>query len=334
MKFAEDRKLGGQHCTVRIDPISLIAKYIINDDICVYQLEENVVKDIFFDRNKPAEFSFYVPKFLSIVNLSNRLKITYNDSINMVELESEEKSFKATVPADDNHMLEIEINDNLTYSKLSQYSRVIKAIKSLKGLASDLSATSMLEFDTDLWTVSVAQCALFGSASGLKGEISSSLFERIYDYNAEVSMVTDTKGMMRGTFNGCKYYVTFPVKKNAANLPGSIPRMVTQCEEKVCDCILTNDVSSIIGSLLKSIKKEPVIIRFSDGRLDMTYENMQWNITTIKTNVDKSVSIKVPNKMLTPVTDMLSESTQVFRKGEILCLMRGSLGMLLTGIIC
>ena len=77
MQFAEDHKLMKNHCTVRIDPLTLVAKYIITDDVCVYQIEELVVGDVYFDRDKEAVFSFFIPTFLNIINLSNRVKITY-----------------------------------------------------------------------------------------------------------------------------------------------------------------------------------------------------------------------------------------------------------------
>ena len=341
-KFVLEHNLKEFSCTVRIDPINLSTNFIFTDDISFFQLKELTLDRVYFDRDQEAVFSFIVPDNIQIFSLSDTIKLTYHNSTNMATLEMEHPAINITIPC---HNMS---KDNLhrydvTYYPMSQFKNTLNSIKQLKGLASDLSIVSDLEFNGKFWSVSIAQCCLFGMGEGIDGSLPSQLFEKIYDYHASVAMiekVINEKTGQRQTilqmvrdFEGGDYIIETQIRQSREKFPDLIPGMVAKCSRKVCDCIITNDVSMIVRELLKTVKKDAITVTFSDHRFDLEYNNIKVNM---RTNTDvirgNKISVKIPIKMLNSIASMLSEELEILTNGDLICIMKDNRGMILTGL--
>lgn len=328
--FVRDIGLVGAHCTVYVDKTRLCADYVIVDDTCIYQYHENELPYIYFDAEDDTVFAFEIPKVIEFS--SDTIKLTAQKQMGILEMICERPFFSSIIKLNDNYSDKI---DSISgdFVSLKPYAQVVKAIRSLKSLSTDLANSIHVELGKEFWAVSVSQCCVFGAAKGIVGSLTSKLFEKVYDYNAEVAQTSKTSLLLRKQTEGGFYLIHVPISKNV-ELPGVIPKMVTQCKE-VCTSKLTNDVSTLTGEIIKSIKKDSITLRFTQDRLDLEYTNNSISLTTVqaKTGGSKGISILVPIKALVPVVNILSEPTLVSTNGEFLCLMRDSNGLLISGII-
>lgn len=328
--FVSEAGLVGAHCTVSIDKTKLCADYIIVDDTCIYQYHENNLAYVYFDKEDDTIFAFEIPKVIEFSN--DCIKLTVQKQMGILEMSCERPFFSSIIKLNDNYSDKI---DSISgeFVSLKPYAQVLKAVRSLKSLAADLASSIHVELGEEFWTVSVSQCCVFGAAKGIVGSMSSKLFEKIYDYNAEVAQVSKTSLLFRKQVDSGYYLIHVPISKSV-ELPPVIPKMVTQCKE-VCTSKLTNDVSTLTGEIIKSIKKDSITLKFTPDRLDLEYTNNSISLTTVRATEKSTngISILVPVKSLVPVVNILSESTLVSTNGEFLCLMRDSNGLLISGII-
>ena len=332
-KFVLEHNLKDFHCTVMIDQVNLSTKFIFTDDICRYQLTETTLERVYFDRDKSAEFSFFVPDNIQVMSLADMITITCHNDIVTVTLEIIKPAIMITVKTEG---LELEpmYKRDIPYYPMSQFKDTVNSIKQLKGLASDLSIVSDLEFNNKFWSVSIAQCCLFGVGNGIDGIISSQVFEKVYDFRANIAMISNTVAQMIGELEGGSYIIEIPVKTSKDKFPDLIPGMVNKCSRKVCDCIMTNDVSSIVRELLKTVKKDAIDITFSDHRFDLEYNTIKVNMRTNAGKIEgNKISVKVPIKMLNPISSMLNEELEILTNGDLICMMKDNKGMILTGLV-
>lgn len=330
--FLSSLKLIGAHCTVIIDKAKLCVDYVIVDDTCIYQYHENSLNYVYFDREDETTFAFEIPKIMEFVGEGASVKFSVHHNMKMIEMTCTKPSFSSVLKLNDNYSDKI---DSLTgeFVSLKPYAQVMKAIKSLKSLATELSTTIRIELGKEFWSASVSQSCIFGAAKGIVGSMTSQLFERVYDYNAEIAQTSGTSLLLRKMLDHGYYLIHIPVSRNV-ELPNVIPKMVAQCKE-VCTSQITNDVGQLTGEIIKSIKKDSITLKFTPNRLDLEYSNNSVSLTTVPAEIRnvKGVSITLPVKSLVGIVNILSEPTLVSTNGEFLCLMRDSNGLLVSGII-
>lgn len=333
--FLIEHKLTGSHCTIHIDRRTLSVDYLFVDDVCTYQLHEERLSNMYLDPTDSNVFSFEVPKIIQFMLPTSTIKFTTQNASGILEVTCNRPNFSAIVKCDNNHIDKLSDIDG-DFIPFKPYAPVLKAIKSLKSLASELSNVVTVELGEEFWTVSVSQSCIFGAAKGLKGMIPSNLFEKIYDFHAEVCQTSKTSITVRKQLNFGYYILRIPIS-NSIELPNVVPKMVANCRREVCSSRLTQDVASIIGEIIKNVKKETIQVKFSDGRIDLIYVNNQINLTTVPagTNTRNGIMITVPIKALIGMVNILDddEETLVSTNGELICLMRGTQGLLISGMI-
>lgn len=331
--FLIEHKLVGAHCTVLIDKHKLSADYVIVDDTCIYQFHEDKLKYIYFEQSDTLIFAFTVPKTIQFAGPGASIKFNVQPQMLMAEMICDKPYFTSVIKLDDNFSEKI---DSLTgeFISLKPYAPVLKAIKSLKGLSSELYTSINVELGDEFWTVSVSQCCVFGAAKGLTGSITSQLFEKIYDFNAQIAQISRTSLLLRKDVGSGNFYLIHIPISREVELPNIIGRMVSKCKD-VCTSQLTPDVRMIVGEIIKNVKKDTITVKLTEGRMDLNYVNNQVTLTTIPRSMDlpKGISIQVPVKSLISVVDILEEPTSILTNGEFICMMRDSKGLLISGII-
>jgi hypothetical protein len=265
------------------------------------------------------------------LNEQSVLKLNCQSTI--IEIMCNNPKFTVTIKGDENHADKIQDAGN-EYISFKPYAHVIKAIKDMKQLSNELATPMHVEFGTHLWTVSVSQCCIFGSAQGIAGMISSQLFEKIYDWDAMIAQTSKTSLTIKREFDAYYYIIRVPVQSTGV-LPKYIPKMTKDCGSPRFESTITNDAGPVIRELAKTVKKEHVQAMFSPDRFDVLYDNEQMHLSTIPNGVDvnKYISVLIPSKTLTPIINMLGESTRISMNGDVVCLMQDKKGLLVSGIV-
>ena len=328
--FLIEHKLTNSHCTIHINKENSSVDYVFIDDTCTFQLHED--KPVSLEYDDTESVSFIVPNIIIFLDTKATLKLSYTPSIKMLELVCSVPNFTATTSCDDNHMGKID-DKGADYIPFSNYVYTNSAIRFLKPLATDLANSINVEFGKEMWAVSTSQCCIYSHASGLHGSISSELFSKIYDYEAEVSQPTATSLVVRKKYKDAYYLINVPIK-DSVDFPKTLPNLVGSCKQEVCKSIITNDVSTIIGNIIKNVKKETVIAKFTNGRFDIIYDTNQVHLTTVpKDWKETGISIKIAVKTLISIVDLLSDEVTVMTNGEVICLMKGNKGLIFSGLI-
>lgn len=330
-QFLIDHNLSNTHCTVHINKNTLSVDYLFVDDVCTYQLTEDKPRNVYFDKGVNPVFSFNVPNIAMFLVQNSIIKLSNQSTI--VEITCDKPRFSGIVKSDDNHT-DLLSNIDAEYINFAPYGYVRNAIRNLKAFANELSTSIMVEFGESMWTVSVSQCCIFGAATGLKGMISSQLFEKIFDPNAEVSQTSPTSITVRKRMGAYYYIIRVPIS-SSAEMPRTVPTMVRKCNGTLFKSKLTEDVGGIVKELSRNVKKENIQVMLTDGRLDVLYSNSQMSLTTAPRELDKSknVTITVPVKALNPIVYMLEDESEVRVNGDIVCLMKDKTGLLISGIV-
>ena len=331
--FLKDYRLTKAHCTVIVDKHTKEIDYIVTDDLCIYQLHEEHPVEVKFDSDNDLVFAFQVPNVFNFALDDSCLTISTQVNTNMAQLFCDRPKFSSIIKLNDNYSEKIKVY-TAEFISFKPYADVLKAIKNIKSLASELSTSISVELGNKFWTVSVSQCCIFGAASGIKGNITSQLFERIYDWDAKVSQVSNTSILVRRDYRNGKYVLIHVPITNHVELPNLVIDMVPKTGVEVTT-ELTSDVSSIIGEIIKNIKRDSINVIFKNGRLDLRYVD---NIVSLTTEVESvkagdKIDIKVPIKSLVSIVNILDKPTKVTTNGEYVCMMRDNKGLLISGII-
>ena len=332
--FLVEHKLIGAHCTCIINKVTLNVDYVIVDDTCTYMYHEEKPKYLYFDQNDSLIFAFEIPNTFLFVGQGANLRISVANNNSMAEITCDKPYYTSIIKLNDNYTDKINYNPNGQFISFKPYAHVIKAIKNLKSLATELSTSITVELGSVYWTVSVSQCCVFGATNGIVGSITSQLLEKIYDYDAEVLQQSPTSIIVRKILEDGNYYViNAPISKQV-DLPDIIEKMVVKCRD-VCTYELTPDVGMITGEIIKNIKKDVLTLILREGRMDLKYANNQVNLSTEPRGMDlpKGLSIQVPVKSLISVVNILEKPTSISTNGEYLCMMRDNKGLLISGII-
>jgi hypothetical protein len=331
--FLKDNKLTKAHCTVIVDKDTKGIDYVVTDDSCIYQLHEEHPVEVKFDSDKDLVFAFQVPHVIHFAADGSCLSISTQVETNMAQLFCDKPRFSSIIKLNDNYSDKLEVPD-VPFISMRPYADVIKAIKNMKSLATDLSTSINVELGDTFWTVSVSQCCTFGAAQGIKGTITSQLFEKIYDWDAKVSQVSSTSLLVRRDYQNGRYMlIHVPISKNV-ELPNLLLDMVPKTGIEIVT-ELTSDVSSIIGEIIKNIKRDSINVIFKNGRLDLRYVDNTVSLTTEveSINVGDKIDIRVPIKSLVSVVNILDKPAKVTTNGEYVCMMRDNRGLLISGII-
>lgn len=334
--FLLEHKLAKAHCTVWFNSMKSTADYVIETDTCVYHLHENEVIAI-ADQSDGNCFAFEIPSIIQFMIGTSAIKMRCTGSGNQtltqtLELMCDHPYFTAIVKCDNIYTEPFESFYNI-YEPLAPYAPVVNAIKKLKGLASELSTSMSVEFGRVFWTVSTSQSCLFGAATGIIGSISSELFERIYDYKGYICQPTKTTLVIKKTLDYGFYAIHVPIKTNN-EFTTVIPTLVERCNKIVCTSDITRDVSTILGEIIKNVKRETVQLVLTEGRVDIIYNTMSMSLTTVPKGLDtsKGLTIKVPVKALASIADLISGPTEVSTNGDLICLMKDNKGLIMSGI--
>ena len=332
--FIVEHKLIGAHCTCIVNKTTLNVDYIIVDDTCTYMYHEEKPKYLYFDMNDVLTFAFEIPNTFLFVGQGASIRLSVATGNTMAEVICDKPYYTSVLKLSDNFTDKIIHSPDWQFISLKPYANVIKAIKNLKSLASELSTSITVELGPVYWTVSVSQCCIFGATNGIVGSITSQLLEKVYDYEAEVYQQSPTSMIIRKQLGDGNYYiVNVPISKQV-ELPNIIEKMVVRCRD-VCTSELTPDVSMITGEIIKNIKKDVITLILRDGRMDLKYANNHVNLSTEPqdANLSKGLSMQVPVKSLISVVNILDKPTTISTNGEYVCMMRDNKGLLISGII-
>ena len=333
VKYVIDNRLIKSHCTVRINKNTLNVDYIFVSDVLTYQLHEKKPLKLYFDQDDELTFSFEVPNVIQLINIKSSVRFITKSESKIIEFSCNTPHFMAIINGDTNHMDKIP-ESQVPYVSIAEYINAYRAIRAMKSFATELGCSIEVDFGKEFWAVGIAQAIMFGQATGFIGSIQSTLFERIFDVDAEVSQISDTALIVRKLGDEIDCYIHVPINKSTG-MTDNLNKLVGSCKRQVCKTAITKDVEELAVNITKNIKKESITIQFSTDRMDLIYSNIIVNLTTVSrdANISNAIQIQTPVKALVPVMMILAEPAQVSTSGDLICMMTDNKGLLLSGII-
>lgn len=323
----------GRHCSVLFNRKEMEVTYIIQDNVTMHQLTEKMPMNMYMDEGERSDFAFVITEIPMFLTEDSIIQLTYNRKSNIVEFKVERPNFTALVKGDELVSGGIEWR-NVQFRSMKPYAPILKAVKSMKGLAQELSLPISVEMDKKYWCVTLPQACLFGEGAGIVGSMSSQLFEEIFDWDADVAQPTPTSIITKKVKDNRTYVISAPIS-SSLDMIKDLPDYVADIDVKVCDSEITNDVSQLMRNMISNVKKKTLSLTFSAGRVDLTYSANSINLTTITKEIDRShsVCIDVSVKTLSCITSIMSGSTEIMRSGDNICLLNLNQGLLLSGIV-
>ena len=329
--FLSEYKLVNNLCTVYLDLHKLTADVLVESDTVKYLLRIHQLENVYADEKDVASFSFYIPEAVKLMTDKSTIKFVCSSQNKLAQVSCTAPNFNFMVETVD---LEIEkFETDYKFVEYPELKQVSAAIKASKGLAQELMSAVTVELTNSLWCVHTPQSCAFGEFSGVQGTIPVQIFDKIYSSSLHVGIYqpTPTSIMSKVRYKNRDIYTLAPIQ-NEFSLSSSVPKLVDRCEKKWCKSSLSEDMISLFAGFLANIKKKTVAVSFSEGRVDITYSDTKFNLSTIDSTFNsKPITAQVPVKALVLIKSIAQEECEVYTDMEVLCLVNKTRGLILSG---
>lgn len=330
--FLSEYKLVNQLCTVYIDMHNLTADVLVEADNLKYLVHIRQLEHVYADEKDVASFSFYIPEAVKLMTDKSTIKFTCSSGNKLAQVNCTAPNFNFMVETVD---LEIsKFNTDYKFVEYKELKQVSAAIKASKGLAQDLMSSVTVELTDNMWCVHTPQSCAFGEFNGLRGTIPVSTFEKIYSSSLHVGMsqISPTSVMSKIRYKNRDIHILAPIQ-NEFSLSSSVPKLVERCSKKWCESKISEDMISLFAGFLANIKKKTVAVSFSTDRIDLTYSDVKFNLSTIDIkSTERPLTVQTPVKALPLIKGVITEEgCEVYTDMEVLCLMNKTRGLILSG---
>ena len=329
--FLSEYKLANHLCTIYIDMHKLTADVLIEADTVKYLVRIHQLENVYADEKDVASFSFYIPEAVKLMTDKSTIKFICSNDSKIAQVSCTAPNFSFMVETVD---LEIErFNTDYKFVEYPELKSVSAAIKASKGLATEIMTAVTVELTDTLWCVHTPQSCAFGEFKGLQGTIPVNVFEKLYNSSLHVGFAqpSPTSLMSKIRFKNRDIYVLAPIQ-NEFSLSTAVSKLVEGCSKKWCDTSMSEDMQSLFSGFLTNIKKKTVAVSFSTDRVDITYADTKFNLSTIDVSShEKPLTVQTPVKALTLIRMLAQDGCEVYTNMEVLCLMNKTRGLLLSG---
>lgn len=329
--FLVDYKLTGCLCTIKVDLHKLTATVLVEADTVKYLVRIHQLEHVYASDKDVASFSFYIPDAVKLMTDKSTIKFHCSGDSRIMQVNCTAPNFSFMVETVD---LEIEeFSTDYQFKEYPALKQVSGAIKASKGLASELMVAVTVELTDGLWCVHTNQSCAFGEFEGLQGTIPVNIFEKLYNSSLRIGMTqpSPTSLMSKIRYKNRDIHILAPIQ-NEFSLSKSITKLIDRCEKKICDSVMSEDIISLVSGFIANVKKKTLAVSFSTGRVDLTYKDTKFTLSTLDTtSQERPITVQVPVKALLLIKSITEEECEVYTDMEVLCLMNKTRGLILSG---
>lgn len=332
--FLSQYKLTNQLCTIYLDVKTKSANVLVESDTLKYLLRIHQLESLDTDEVDVASFSFYIPEAVKFMTDESTIEFKYSKDVKTVQVNCTSPSFNTIVEPVE--LAIAEFDTNYKFVEYPELKYVSAAIRASKGLAQELMTSVTVELTDTLWCVHTPQSCAYGNFTGLKGTIPVNIFEKVYPSGLRVGFAqpTTTSIISKVRYKTRDVYVLAPIQ-NEFSLSSSVPKLIERCTKKHCQSKLSEDMISLFSGFLSNIKKKTLDVSFSKGRLDITFTDVKFRLSTVDiNNTEPLLSIRVPVKVLMLIKNIMEDDgCEVLTDMEVICLTAQTRGLILSGPI-